>query len=368
MTISKTQDPRPKTAFTLVELLVVITIIGILIALLLPAVQAAREAARRMQCTNNLKQIGLAALGHEQAQGHFPTGGWGGIWTGEPTRGFNRQQPGTWTFNILPYLEQQALHDLGIDEGLPRPFKDRPGIKRRVETPVTTFICPSRRTAIAFPCPFIQDHRLENVYPPPSVLAHTDYAVSSGDAPYYVGGPLGPTDYLVSGDTLTDTQWDSLYGPGYTTSVCYRRSMVRLRDIKDGASNTYLVGEKYLTPDHYVDGISVSDNVSSEIWTCDNVRWSGVGDGIPGGVSHADDGGIPTGIAKGEVSDGGPLQPRQDTPGLDQWRNFGSAHAGSFNMVFCDGSVQAIGYSIDPETHHRLGNIADGKPVDAGAF
>ena len=102
-----------RSGFTLVELLVVITIIGILVAMLLPAVNSAREAGRNAQCKNNLKQMGKACLAHEEAQGIFPTGGWGWCWVGDPDRGYGTQQPGGWIYNILPHTEMNALHDLG---------------------------------------------------------------------------------------------------------------------------------------------------------------------------------------------------------------------------------------------------------------
>ena len=103
----------------------VITIIGILIALLLPAVQAAREAARMTQCRNNLKQISLAALDHEHSNGWLPEGGWGYTWVGDPTRGFDKNQVGGFFYNILPYLEQQALHNLELGATSPTDKLDR---------------------------------------------------------------------------------------------------------------------------------------------------------------------------------------------------------------------------------------------------
>src|SRR5262245_26140759 len=105
-------DRRVRGAFTLVELLVVIAIIGVLVALLLPAVQAAREAARRMQCQNHLKQIGLAFHNHHDVFGHLPTGGWGWGWVGDPDSGPGIRQPGGWCFNILPYVEGKNIYDI----------------------------------------------------------------------------------------------------------------------------------------------------------------------------------------------------------------------------------------------------------------
>ena len=364
MIIPKTQDQRPKTAFTLVELLVVITIIGILIALLLPAVQAAREAARRLQCANNLKQIGVAALGHEQIQGHLPTGGWGS-WAGEPTRGFDKRQPGGWLYNILPYMEAQGLHDLAINQGLPNDprygtIRERSEMKQRFETPVTTFICPSRRKVMAYPVDMdINNVPKTNVNPPPVVAGRSDYAGSVGDA---ITSDLTKAFILKlkNGDEMSDKAW-ALYFPGspgtLATGVISRRSTVRLRDIGDGTSNTYLVGEKNIMPDCYTDGSMIGDDQGWDASFCfDITRWSG----IPRSYNDTTEG-----MASTLEED---VRPWPDTPGLDRRYSFGSAHAGSFGMVFCDGSVHPISYSIDPESHHRLGNKADGRPVEGAKF
>ena len=231
---------RKSTAFTLVELLVVITIIGILIALLLPAVQAAREAARQVQCQNNLKQVALACLNHEQANGFLPTGGWGYCFVGDANRGFDKRQPGGWLYNVLPYMEQPRCTIW--------PTHNQTALANRVGTPLAAFYCPTRRSVAAYPNARIGTATKQvNINPQPPLWGRSDYAGNGGD---YVSfqfniGSCDPRAYpLTGGDALSDATWAGIYG-GATgcTGIFYVRSTTRVRDIKDGTANTYLAGE-----------------------------------------------------------------------------------------------------------------------------
>jgi prepilin-type N-terminal cleavage/methylation domain-containing protein len=131
---------RCRPGFTIVELLVVIAIVGLLVGLSGIAVQAARDQARRMQCQNNLRQLGIAIHEHVEANGHFPTGGWGWRWAGDPDRGTDERQPGSWIYNILPFLEQTPLWKLGQSDN---DANKRLAGKQRSETSLPMLVCAS---------------------------------------------------------------------------------------------------------------------------------------------------------------------------------------------------------------------------------
>lgn len=138
------------SAFTLIELVVVIAIIGILLALLLPAVHGSREAARKTDCTNRLRQLGLASQNYLSAQKCLPSGGWGYRWVGDPNCGFGLKQPGGWTFELLPFLEEKSTYD--IAKGLNGSAKGK-AIAQMESMPVEIFCCPTRRPPTIVPGP-----------------------------------------------------------------------------------------------------------------------------------------------------------------------------------------------------------------------
>jgi prepilin-type N-terminal cleavage/methylation domain-containing protein/prepilin-type processing-associated H-X9-DG protein len=350
---------RASSGFTLVELLVVITIIGILMGLLLPAVNSAREAARNNTCQNNLHQMGLAALAHEQAQGYFPTGGWGDQWVGDPDAGFGLNQPGGWVYNILPYMEQRNLHDQGLGQTVQANKVTAAGAM--ISTPLALMYCPSRRKGDAFVCTktFKTGTGTGNVTSPTGNVGRSDYAANGGVGTLVSFG--GPT----ASPPPTNTPWPNVTNSGSgatnaSSGVCYVRSTIKVAHITDGPSNTYLFGEKFLNPDHYTDGSTVSESPS----------------GDPGD-SHCALAGWANDLYRtcywtNTMTSANNYAPRQDTPPLSGATTytfnsnmiFGSPHPAGCNFVFCDGSVHGISFSIDPLTHSLLANRADNQPID----
>ena len=257
-----------RAQFTLVELLVVIAIIGILIALLLPAIQAARESARITQCKNNLKQIGLAFQVHNSTNKQFPTGGWGWNWTGDPDQGFSKLQPGGWAYNILPFMEEKAIHDLG--KGQPPATKPQ-ALGQQVGSRLRGFACPSRRSEFSL-FPFnlggAGSQYGNFIVPANGKVVRMDYAANAGgmllrqQLPNGVevgGGPAtdaASMSAFVSSPNPCENPSDS----HYATGIVYMQSAIRQKDITDGLSKTYAVGEKFELIDQYGTGNDPADN------------------------------------------------------------------------------------------------------------
>jgi prepilin-type N-terminal cleavage/methylation domain-containing protein len=312
---------------TLIELIAVISIIALLVALSFPAVQAARESARQIQCQNNLRQIGAASQSHHDAHGHFPSGGWGWHWAGESDHGVGPAQPGGWAFALLPQLEQGTLFDSSSDTRVPR----KTAVAKMLQTPVATFYCPTRRRAAAYPYsnPFIPSQTNSDVI---QVAAKTDYAANAGDGygvltPVFL--PEGPPDD--DPVTLESYSWPQPVGTG----VVYVRSRIRIADIFDGTSHTIFVGEKSLPIPSHTDGDDTGDNQSCFIGhDYDIARWTD--------------------------------EPPRTDDVVSTHRlisQFGSTHARVAHFVMCDGSSRPISYAIAADTFRSLGNRKDGRVI-----
>jgi prepilin-type N-terminal cleavage/methylation domain-containing protein len=317
----------PRGGFTLVELLVVIAIIGILVGLLLPAVQAAREAARRMQCANHLKQIALAYHNHQSAFQTFPSGGWGWHWVGDPDRGSGIEQPGSWCFSILRYVEQGNLFELAAD-GERDVITDRQkaGAAETCKVSLPIFHCPSRRAAVPVlgisPAPVPGEHAWNA--DPVAAAGRTDYAANGGDLIlFWAGGPDPARAFAGNGFSPMQA----------SNGISRQRVPVKPAEIEDGLSNVYLVGEKYLNPDSYTGSprdfaddhcLFAGDDYDTHAWTDET--------------------------------------PLKDRRGLAQFFRFGSAHAAGLQMAMCDGSVRTVDYAINATLHRNLGNRRDGIP------
>lgn len=308
---------RARSGFTLVELLVVIAIIAMLVTLLLPAVQAAREAARLTQCRNNLKQIGLACHNYESANGEFP--------------GFNGEEPplsvtfntntrarnvtakdvepgGNWIMQALTFMEETPLTNFLVEISTSRRVdKKDPRVGQAVATPVASLYCPTRREVRAYPLHSSFRARYGKFG------ARTDYAMNGG-----------ATKGRVSGNQVS-VQNDGVWMMGKRASI---------KNMLDGTSKTYLAGEKAMDALRYTTGNSIGDHAPIVGWT------------------------------KGFGAANSYVRYAARPPAADSDNNclgchdYGSAHRQGWNAVMCDGSVRTLSYANSWKTHRAFASIS----------
>ena len=368
-----TSRPRKRPGgFTLIELLVVIAIIGVLIALLLPAVQKVREAANRAKCGNNLKQIGIAMHNFHDTYGRLPSAGWrdwcnalppfrppdippeqwgqNGCWvnyvdeagqpvnswagtdgTGPPWTAPPKQAAG-WGFQILPFIEQQVVQNA-----------ENPGIARN--TALAVYVCPVRRLA----------RQLGGGYSTAVGSGPLDYA-----APYF--GPVSRDRNEIAstpGSTWGVIVWSEppVLAQPPNNRVGARDNPVTLTaGIPDGTSTTLMLGEKWLRPDQYTGGAWNDDHEIMSALDQDGIR---VGDQVP----------IRDTTGNVGIDDNNPCcdwwrDPDNRPPSPRLGSRFGGVHTGGMNALFADGSVHTVRWSISQPVFAAICNRGDGVAVD----
>jgi prepilin-type N-terminal cleavage/methylation domain-containing protein/prepilin-type processing-associated H-X9-DG protein len=397
---------RFRPSFTLIELLVVIAIIGVLISLLLPAVQKVREAANRISCGNNCKQIGLAIHNFHDTWGRFPTSG--SEWNHQVSYGPDNTplpsslQVSSWEFQILPFIEQDNLYKLPAEVPVPvngaSPNPNIGFLPSKLTTPpgpfpagsyvtaidkfsssftgpdpappggvgpggLTTtgvppnYFCPSRRTATQHPGWRFTKNDYAAVIPGQVPLPRASNGLVS----------LSPEDDFW-GDPVNNWQWMGVISKGIDcsnsdsnplTATWTKHGKVTFASVTDGTSNTMMIGEKFM-PTWAYDGWWFGDDKDGfHGYDNDNTR-STINGTVTGGWQNP-----PTPPS----SNGVPYftNPARDfnvvQDGTQDWHAgfvFGAAHPAGFNAVFADGSVHNIKYGIDADVFNALGNRADG--------
>jgi prepilin-type N-terminal cleavage/methylation domain-containing protein/prepilin-type processing-associated H-X9-DG protein len=316
---------RRTPGFTLIELLVVIAIIAVLIGLLLPAVQKVREAASRMKCTNNLKQMSLACHTHHDAIGIFPSAGWQDYYNGRDINNLLAPAPAQrwgWMYQITPYIEQGNIHDLTANSAAVR------------SSIVPMFNCPSRRPPV--------------VINPTLIL--TDYAGNSG------------VTWCPANEAAT---WTGTITPSAANNGATVIPPVKITTITDGTSNTLLLGEKFVAIDQYTTGGEWGDNSG---WGCGNT-WISTRNAVHQprqdvlSSTATQEVPVPNAGAPGINGRCGPWGLGLAANGGGYYDYWGSPHPGGFNAAMADGSVRPISYSITLPVLQALAHRSDGSVV-----
>jgi prepilin-type N-terminal cleavage/methylation domain-containing protein/prepilin-type processing-associated H-X9-DG protein len=328
--IIATQQTRQAAAFTLVELLVVIAIIGILVALLLPAIQAAREAARRTQCINNEKQLALACLLHLDTHKAFPTAGWAHTFYVPRAKNGNIpevlvDQTWGWLYQVMPFIEGQNLWGHSSDFIVMR------------DGPVEV-ICPTRR-----------GRTLLYTWQPATGEMLSDYVGNGGDTDNAATGNMGLTPMTRTEARGQDPKQQTgviiTQDRNFRLNLNLKNPLISTKNIVDGTSQTMLLAEKYV-PSNVNQGSAWGDNFG---WTAaaqwDTLRFSRARPRNDTPLAELDDDG------RGGI----------ECPGCDM---FGSSHPGGFNATFCDGSHRVINYDIEHDVLRALSNRRDGTVVE----
>ena len=307
--------PKPtvtaRQGLSLIELLVCLAIVGAVVSLLLPAVQAARESGREVSCQNNVRQLALAAHNHESSYRYLPSTGWGYSWVGMRDRGAGKQQPGSWLFAVMPYCEQASIWSgaPAVDQPL-----NQIAFQRHVLSAPPILTCPSRSMRAALPAIRTVIYRYATDV---QQVARNDYAVNAGDTPLpNAAGPNSVTD--------TGYQWPTLIS---ANGVAYARSQLRLAEVSDGTSNVFFCGEKW------ANSRVNSDRGFDQPWSTGDSQETRR-------FTH-------------EVF----VRDNSSSGDIDI---FGSSHATGCNFALVDGSVRMLHYSIHPAIFKTLGNRLDG--------